>query len=146
MRVQKTRNGASVTEALPEKRREEKILNTPISPQGGEGVVSESKPEKPPKVVKLIPDYTAEFLEFYTAYPSVRRQKKQVCWKIWNREIEKHKERARAIAIVMEGLRRWCKSYQWTKDGGKYVCGSEVFLRQRRYLDEVTTPPIKEFE
>jgi len=136
----------SRTDCGPEKRREEKILNTPPIPQGDGVLVLDAAPAKPAKAVKLIPDYTAEFLAFYKAYPSVRRQKKQVCWDIWKRDIERHQEKPRAIAAVMNGLQKWCKSHQWTKDGGQYVCGSEVFLRQRRYMDEPPTAPIKEFE
>jgi hypothetical protein len=134
------------TDCGPEKRREEKIVNTPPSPQGDRVGESSTDPPKPTKRVKLLPDYTTEFVEFYKSYPSIRRQKKQVCWAIWQRDIEKHQEKDRAAAAVMEGLRRWCKCHQWNKDGGQFVCGSEVFLRQRRYMEDPPTAPRSEHE
>jgi hypothetical protein len=117
----------------------EKIQTQPVAALSGGD-------EKPKKKVKLIPDYSEAFLEFYKAYPSVRRQKKQECWEIWCRDVKAHQQTEKVVEVLMEGLRRWCKCHQWTKDGGQYVCGSEVFLRRRMYLDQPPTAPAKEFE
>ena len=126
----------TTNETTPESK---KIQTQPVAALGGGD-------EKPKKKVKLIPNYSPEFLAFYMAYPSVRRQKKQECWDIWCRDVKAHEKPDKVVEVLMEGLRRWCKCHQWTKDGGQYVCGSEVFLRRRMYLDQPPTAPVKEFE
>jgi len=133
----------------------ERGLNLFVSPQSGETqtttqqAVDQPKPvkkPKPDKKPKLVPDYTPEFEAFWWAYPAVRRYKKQECWGIWERDVEKHEKRDKAILVIMDGLAKWCKSYQWTKQGGEFVNGSEVFLRRRMYMDQPTAAPAKEFE
>lgn len=130
----------------------ERSSNLFVSPQSGETetvapqTVEPAKPDNAAKKPKLVPNYTPEFNTFWLAYPSVRRYKKQECWGIWSKDVEKHEKRDKAIEVIMQGLAKWCKSYQWTKKGGEFVNGSEVFLRRRMYLDEPTTAPVKEFE
>jgi hypothetical protein len=141
LRVQKSRNGASVTDALPEKRREEKSVNTPPSPQGDGVAAPAPKAEKSPP--KLIPDFSPQFLAFWNAYPTVRRQDKQKCWKRWQADFL---DREKASAVVTEGLHRWKKCHQWTKDGGQFVCNPYRWLMNRMYLENPPTAPIKEFE
>ncbi len=137
LRVQKSRNGASVTEALPEKRREEKIVNTPIIPQGEVAAGPSSEP-KPPK---LIPDFSPAFLAFWNEYPSVRRMDKQKCYKRWKADFL---DREKQAGLVMESLRRWKRCDQWTKDGGQYVCSPYRWLLNRMYGEQPPTAPIKE--
>jgi hypothetical protein len=131
----------SRTDCGPEKRREEKILNTPPSPQGDGVAAPAPKPEKTPP--KLIPDFSPQFLAFWNAYPTVRRQDKQKCWKRWQADFL---DREFASAVVTVGLHRWKKCHQWTKDGGQFVCNPYRWLMNRMYLENPPTAPIKEFE
>lgn len=133
----------------------ERSSNLFVSPQSGETQTTvqptaaapeqDKKPSKPKKP-KLVPNYTPEFEAFFRAYPTVRRYKKQECWDLWERDVEKHEKREKVIEVIMDGLSRWCKSYQWNDKGGQFVNGSEVFLRRRMYLDQPPTAPAKEFE
>jgi len=134
LRVQKSRNGASVTEALPEKRREEKILNTPHTPKVVE--VGEPPPTTDKKPPKLIPDFSPNFLAFWNAYPTVRRQEKQKCWKRWESDML---DREKPFSLLMEALNRWKRCDQWTREGGRFVCNPYRWLLNRMYGEEPPT-------
>lgn len=120
----------------------ERASNLFAPPQSGE---ADKTTKKPPKV-KLIPNYSPEFLNFWNSYPSVRRWKKQKCWEIWCRDVKRHERPETVIKLLMDGLEVWCKSYNWTKNGGEFVCGSEVWLGNRMYLEHPPTAPKKEFQ
>jgi hypothetical protein len=127
------------TDCGPEKRREEKIYKPPIVPQGDGVGAPAPKPEKKPP--KLIPEYSPAFLAFWNAYPTVRRQDKQKCWKRWQADFL---DREKQAGLVMENLRRWKRCDQWTKDGGQYVCNPHRWLLNRMYAEEPPTGPTKE--
>jgi hypothetical protein len=55
---------------LPEKRREEKSINTPKSPKGTE-------------------EYSPEFLKFWEIFPPRRKDKKRATWKAWQSAIKR---------------------------------------------------------
>jgi hypothetical protein len=74
MRVANHRKQKSVTsvtsKVLPEKRREEKSINTPKSPKGTE-------------------EYSPEFLKFWEIFPPRRKDKKRATWKAWQSAIKR---------------------------------------------------------
>jgi hypothetical protein len=116
-----------------------KIQSNP-QPAAAGGVVVGKADKKPPK---LIPDFSPQFLAFWNAYPTVRRQDKQKCWKRWQADFL---DREKASEVVTEGLRRWKNCHQWNKDGGQFVCNPYRWLMNRMYLENPPTAPIKEFE
>jgi len=112
---------------------------SPLTPQGDGGAAPAPKAEKTPP--KLIPDFSPQFLAFWNAYPTVRRQDKQKCWKRWQADFL---DREKQAGLVMENLRRWKRCDQWTKDGGQYVCSPYRWLLNRMYAEEPPTGPTKE--
>jgi len=103
-------------------------------------VAPASKPDKKPP--RLIPNFSPQFLEFWNAYPTVRRQDKQKCWKRWCADML---DREKPFALLMESLGRWKRCDQWNKDGGQYVCQPYRWLLNRMYGEEPPTAPKKEY-
>ncbi len=72
----------------------------------------------------------ADFAVFWSEYPN--RVKKQDALKAW-RQVYLPEE----MPGIMEGLKRWKRSDQWTRDGGRYVPYPATWLRARQWEDEV---------
>ena len=73
-----------------------------------------------------------EFDLFWSAYP--KKVAKQDAIKAWNKlnhddELDKK---------IMDGLRRWCFSDEWSRDDGRYIPHPATWLNGRRWEDEVT--------
>lgn len=66
------------------------------------------------------------FDAFWDAFPD--KVGKEAARKVW-RDLRPD------AGEVLEGLRRWKKSVQWSKDGGRYVSRPAKFLRERMYLE-----------
>jgi len=85
---------------------------------------------------KVSIEYTADFLEFWQAYP--KKVGKDAAFKAW--EKASHKPPLPEIISSVEAHK---KTPQWKKDGGDYIPHPATWLNQGRWSDEVTT--IKEF-
>jgi len=114
-------NAVSVTETLPEKRREEKRReetdnNTPAKRAEGDS----AKPTN-----GAYPGFDA----WFDAYPrGSRRVGKKKCLARWKRDnLEPRADE------LLANLEAWKVSEEWTKDGGKFICGPLPFLNQERY-------------
>lgn len=70
------------------------------------------------------------FDRFWSAYP--RKVAKQKCFEIWKR-----RKLGKKIDEILEGLERYKRSEQWTKDGGQFIPNPSTFLNQNRWEDEV---------
>lgn len=76
---------------------------------------------------------TARFAAFWEAYP--RKVDKQEALKVWKRLHLGNGDYDR----VMQGLDRYRRSEQWTKDDGRFIPHPSTWLNKRRFEDEVAT-------
>ncbi|RKZ14217.1 hypothetical protein DRQ53_11995 [bacterium] len=75
------------------------------------------------------PPYSAEFLEFWAAYP--RKIGKGAAWKVWKQRKDRPKN-----GDMLASVEAHKRSEQWTKDGGQYIPHPATFLNQARWEDE----------
>lgn len=69
------------------------------------------------------------FDAFWSAYPDCKRKyAKSKCREKW-----RAKGLANRKAEVMDGLARWKRTDEWTKDGGAFIPAPEVWLNQERW-------------
>lgn len=70
------------------------------------------------------------FTEFWKLYPSGKGGDREEAWKAW-----KALNPSTATAWrILDGLRDWVASEQWTEDGGRYIPNAAKFLREQRWL------------
>ena len=70
-----------------------------------------------------------KFDEFWKLYPGRRKVDKRKCHDKYLRLLStgvKHE-------IIMAGLKAWCASDDWNKDGGQFVCAPIVWLNNERW-------------
>lgn len=115
-------NGASVTKALPDKIREDKIIkykNPPISPPKGDGVSVSSNGSKKH-------GYTPQFEEWYKAYP--RKVGKGAAFKAFLKAIKE---------IPFAALYEHTKQFAQSQLGnGEYCPHPSTWLNGRRWEDD----------
>jgi len=75
------------------------------------------------------------FLEFWNAYPKRRRTSKPKALALWK------KLDSDTQTKIIEHVTARAKTEDWTKDDGQYATGADVFLRNRRWEDEVDLSP-----
>lgn len=74
---------------------------------------------------------------FLDAYPTGKRNKLVEVVKVWERdELEDF-----ADVIVKDVERRKVEHWGWIKDGGQFVPGSQVYLNQKRWNDDIEPIP-----
>ena len=104
----------------------------PPYPQGGENetqlVLIPDEPIDQPKGPVIFP---SGFETFWDAYPKKRGQPKSISY--WKRL----KLTERDLPVVMDGLERWKRSKDWTKNAGEFICWPQKFLINRMW----ETPP-----
>lgn len=90
-------------------------------------VTQQALPEKRREEKSREDSKDKHFDSFWKAYPSgSRKVDKPKCLAKWKAE------KLDAIADdVIGGLARWKNSEDWTKEGGKYICGPHKWLNQR---------------
>jgi hypothetical protein len=111
---------ASDTDKKEKKEKNEEKNKPPIVPQGTcDGV----EPEHPKQS-----EYSAQFLQFWESYPTVRRTGKRAAWKAWQSAIK------RALAaIILKAVKEFADSPQ----GKSRFCPSPTsWLNQDRWEDE----------
>jgi len=74
---------------------------------------------------------------FWSVYP--KRVGKKDAIKAWG-QIKPDEE---TTAAIVEGVERWNKSDQWTKEGGQYIPYPATFLRGERWNDECQPAIVK---
>lgn len=77
----------------------------------------------------------AEFKTFWDAYP--KKISKQAAQKAWM----KLKPDNALLAIMLTAIETQKKSKDWTKDEGQFIPYPATWINQRRWEDEVTSPP-----
>jgi len=87
--------------------------------------------EQPKKTTK----YTEDFEQFWEAYPSRRKTKKNEAFKAW----QKNKSNMPPIEELLKILETQKKSRDWTKDDGEYIPGPTPWINQGRWDDEINT-------
>jgi hypothetical protein len=99
-------------------------------------------PPSPPKGERDT-DLDVWFSEFWTEYP--KKVAKQNALKAW----KKIKPDAPLMAAIMTSLKRWKTSYEWLRDGGRFIPYPATWLNGRRWEDEIqetrTTLPAQEY-
>jgi len=110
-RMQKQRCADVTLGAQPEKRREEKRRVSKKSKQKENGA----------------PIYSVEFLEFWIAYPAVRKSKKGDAWKSWNRLSSD--DQLAALSTVTAFATSWLAT-------DEFCPGPAPWLNQRRWEDD----------
>jgi len=98
------------------KSREEEIKEPPIVPQRG----------------TLTPEQQEWFDSFWEAYP-VKKDKTQAI-KAW----KKLKVNPALWEVILDGLRRYKQTDQWTKDDGAFIPHPSTWLHRRRWEDDIT--------
>ena len=74
--------------------------------------------------------YTADFLEFWGAYPN--KIGKDAAFSKWKAKKGKPK-----IAEILEKIEAQKKTEQWRKDGGQFIPNPATYINQARWFDEV---------
>jgi len=118
----KKRDAAGVTEASPEKRREEN-KEPPVVPQGTTAQKKPRSQKKPPA-----DEYSRAFEEFWAAYPPLRKAGKRGAWQAWKRAV------TRAMpAVILAAVREFAAS---PKGQGRFCPGPIPWLNQNRWQDD----------
>lgn len=74
------------------------------------------------------------FSQFWDEYPKkVSKKDAQSAWKSL-------KVGPELMAKIMDGLRKWITSDQWTRDGGRFIPYPATWLRKRRWEDNIEQP------
>lgn len=74
------------------------------------------------------------FSQFWDEYPKkVSKKDAQSAWKSL-------KVGPELMAKIMDGLRKWITSDQWTRDGGQFIPYPATWLRKRRWEDNIEQP------
>ncbi len=79
---------------------------------------------------KVKDKYSADFIEFWTAYP--RKIGKGAALKAWK------KAKLPAMAVILNAVEDQKKSRQWQKDSGQYIPHPSTWINQERWEDEIT--------
>lgn len=74
------------------------------------------------------------FETFWEKYP--RKVAKQAARAAWSRL----QPSEQLLSEILEGVSRWAKSPQWTKDGGQFIPHPATFINGRRWEDDVPKP------
>ena len=120
--------GFSVSEEKPKKpiqnktiqnKIKQEYLNTPLTPQGGNGAVSEP--------------YSNEFETFWQAYP--KKVGKDAAYRSW--KAKKREKRLPPLRELVPKIERFMATEQWQRDGGQYIPNPSTWLNQCRWLDEL---------
>jgi hypothetical protein len=112
-RMKRQRDARSVTNASPEKRREEKSTEDPPTPR------------KPPG--ERLPD---GFADFWAAYP--RKEAKGRAVRAW----QKIHPTAELRARMLEAVGRQKRSAKWLEENGRFIPHPATWLNDRRWEDE----------
>ena len=80
--------------------------------------------------VKPLNNYSADFLEFWSAYP--RKTGKGAAYKVFNKLKLTKKEKA----DILSSLEWQKRSDQWLRDNGQFIPYPATYLNQRRWEDE----------
>jgi hypothetical protein len=117
------------TTSGPEKRREEKNINTPLTPKGEDGCPKDFFPKTSEKKPKSDEPESESFIRFWTSWPShFRKENRNGCLKHWrsaNLDAE--------VGAILSGLDAAKRSPEWAKEGGQYIPHPLVWLHQRRW-------------
>lgn len=137
----------ALQKALPEKRREEKSIEskdsiTPLPPEGELELESESQELGITKTNDLLE-------EFWQLMPSTSRNRstKSKVKSAWQRIKKSEKPTPDAF---LDSVRAWIESDDWQRDGGKFVQGAHLYIKDKKWesLPEApkvtTTPKTKE--
>jgi len=100
------------------------LINTPLTPQGGESETTGKK-----KRSNRNAEYSEDFLAFWDVYP--RKDNKRGAWKAYL----KAKNEERLPDDLLERLRNKCVCDQWSKDDGKYIPYAERWLNKDGWED-----------
>jgi len=84
-------------------------------------------------------NYTSEFLEFWKIYP--RKESKGQALKAW----KKIKEPKATLGKIKSALAWQINSEQWTDKNGKYIPYPATYLNARKWEDEQTVDPKKDW-
>lgn len=110
------------------KRKEEKKKDTDAIPQGiSSAPADEHSQKEKEKPKRPAPEIPAGFDRFWEAYP--RKVNKQDAVKAW----KKLKPGETMLEDILDGLQRWEKTAQWTKDNGQYIPYPSTFLNRRSW-------------
>lgn len=104
------------------------IIPPLIPPQGND----DSETQKVKKLSCLSKPQIEKFKSFWEAYPKHRRKEKPQAERAF-KEINPDED---LFAAMMSGLEAAVKSQDWQKEGGRYVCYPERFLKKKKWLDE----------
>lgn len=107
-----------------------KEIIPPLIPPQGEA--ENSQPGKIKKLSCLSKPQAEKFKLFWEAYPKHRRKDKAKAERAF-KDLNPDDE---LFAAIMAGLEAAKKSQDWQKDGGRYVCYPERFLKNQKWLDE----------
>ncbi len=75
--------------------------------------------------------YTGAFEAFWNAYPRHTNKKAAL------QAFQRINPDAGLLNIMLQALAAWCKSQQWTKDGGQFIPHPATWLNGRRWEDEL---------
>lgn len=78
---------------------------------------------------------THSFSEFWSLYPGPRKREKTGCASLWARLSDQER------TLAMVALRLDAGSRDWHKDGGQYIPAPLVWLRRKRWLDDLPQQP-----
>ena len=78
-------------------------------------------------------EFEAFFSTFWDLYPKQRKRAKSKCEKKLKTIT---KNGTVNVDEILDGLRMWIGSQEWTQENGRYICAPEVFLNQERWLIE----------
>ena len=112
----------------PTEEKEKTLIPSPAAAADAGGGSDSVKP-KTRKRTKPTAPYSAEFLEFWAAYP--RKIGKGAAWKVWKQRKDRPKN-----GDMLASVEAHKRSEQWTKDGGQYIPHPATFLNQARWEDE----------
>lgn len=75
------------------------------------------------------------FVDFYQPYP--RKEARPKAQQAWN----KLRPSPETIVKIVADVRKRASSFDWQKEGGRFVPQPATYLNQRRWEDEITAPP-----
>lgn len=83
-----------------------------------------------------------QFQSFWETWPKEARKAKGDAAKAWSQTDPnytggKYVKRPRDLGEVLESVRQWKQTRQWSKDGGKWIPNPATWLRAARWEDEI---------
>jgi hypothetical protein len=87
--------------------------------------------------LRIYSDFSDAFLKFWEEYPSKKRFDKDGCWKKW-----KAKGLEQKSDLIINAVKAYKNTDNWTKDDGQYIPGITTFVNQSRWEADIPIPAV----